>query len=69
MDVQSSLDTVAGEMDFSALLEESFAREEPQRGDIVSGTVLTVDHQGLIVDIGLGRDGMVERRDLDRIQR
>ncbi len=68
MDVQSSLDTVAGEMDFSALLEESFAREEPQRGDIVSGTVLTVDHQGLIVDIGLGRDGMVERRDLDRIQ-
>ena len=68
MDVQSSLDTAAGEMDFSALLEESFAREEPQRGDIVSGTVLTVDHQGLIVDIGLGRDGMVERRDLDRIQ-
>ena len=54
-------------MDFAALLEESFARQEPQRGDIVTGTVLAVDNQGLIVDIGLGRDGVVERRDLERI--
>ena len=68
MDVQSSLGTVADGMDFSTLLEASFAREEPQRGDIITGTVLAVDHQGLIIDIGLGRDGMVERRDLDRIQ-
>jgi small subunit ribosomal protein S1 len=56
------------DMDFAALLEESFARQEPQRGDIVTGTVLAVDNQGLIVDIGLGRDGVVERRDLERIQ-
>ena len=54
-------------MDFVALLEESFARDEPQRGDIITGTVLTVDNYGLIVDVGLGRDGIVERRDLDRI--
>ena len=35
--------------------------------DIVNGTILTVDNHGLIVDIGLGRDGIVERRDLERI--
>ena len=67
MQLQSSLDTVTGNMDFVALLEASFERDEPQRGDIVNGTVLTVDNHGLIVDIGLGRDGIVERRDLEKI--
>ena len=52
---------VVGEADFAALLEESFAREEPQRGDIIQGTVLAIDHLGMIVDVGLGRDGVVER--------
>lgn len=68
MHLEDSLDTFTDDMDFAALLEASFARSEPQRGDIVNGTVLTVDHMGLIVDIGLGRDGVVERRDLERIQ-
>jgi small subunit ribosomal protein S1 len=69
MQLHNSLDVLVDdmEMDFAALLEESFARQEPQRGDIVTGTVLAVDNQGLIVDIGLGRDGVVERRDLERI--
>ena len=67
MQLQSSLDTATGDMDFVALLEASFERDEPQRGDIVNGTILTVDNHGLIVDIGLGRDGIVERRDLERI--
>ena len=49
------------------MLEESFAREEPQRGDIIQGIILAIDHLGVIVDVGLGRDGVVERRDLDRI--
>lgn len=67
MELQSTLDTATGQMDFAALLEASFEREEPQRGDIINGVILTVDNQGLIIDIGLGRDGIVERRDLDRI--
>ena len=49
------------------MLEESFAREEPQRGDIIQGIILAIDNLGMIVDVGLGRDGVVERRDLDRI--
>jgi small subunit ribosomal protein S1 len=48
------------------MLEASFARE-PERGDIVTGTILAVDHQGLIVDVGLKRDGIVPRRDVERL--
>lgn len=55
-------------MDFVALLEASFAQEQPERGDIVTGVVLAADGQGLIVGIdGLKRDGIVPRRDLDRM--
>lgn len=68
MHLENSLDSVTDDMDFAALLEASFAHDEPQRGDIVTGTILTVDNQGLIIDIGLGRDGVVERRDLEKIQ-
>lgn len=62
-----SLDSVLLDgMDFAAMLEASFA-QEPERGDIVTGTILSVDHQGLIVDVGLKRDGIVPRRDVERI--
>ena len=67
MHIESSLDTVSDGMDFAALLEASFAQKEPERGEIISGTVLAVDHFGLIVDVGIGRDGVVPRRDLERL--
>jgi small subunit ribosomal protein S1 len=58
----------AAEMDFAALLEASFAEEMPERGDIVTGTIVSVDNQGLIVSIdGMKRDGLVQRRDLERM--
>lgn len=56
------------EMDFAALLEASFAEEMPERGDIVTGTIVSVDNQGLIVSVdGMKRDGIVPRRDLERM--
>lgn len=56
------------DMDFAALLEASFAEESPERGDIVTGTVVAVDEQGLIVGIdGMKRDGVVQRKDLERM--
>jgi small subunit ribosomal protein S1 len=62
-----SLDSIAlDDLDFASMLEASFAKE-PERGDIVTGTVLSVDHQGLIVDVGLKRDGIVPRRDVERL--
>ncbi len=64
---QTSTDVPESEMDFLTLLEESFAVEQPERGDIVTGTVLSVDHMGLLVDLGLKRDGVVPRSDLERL--
>ncbi|MDX2163157.1 MAG: S1 RNA-binding domain-containing protein [bacterium] len=57
----------AGE-DFAAMLDAWFAQEQPERGDIVPGTIVSVDPQGLIVAIdGMKRDGVVQRRDLERM--
>lgn len=61
------MDNLNDGMDFAALLEASFAGEEPERGDIITGHILAVDNQGLIVDIGLMRDGIVSRGDLERL--
>ncbi len=58
---------VENSLDFAALLEASFAEEDFQRGDIVTGKVLSVDNQGLIVGVGTQRDGFVSRRDIERL--
>jgi small subunit ribosomal protein S1 len=67
MSVQASLDTVSNDMDFAALLEASLSQAQPERGDIVTGTILAVDSQGLIVDVGMKRDGIVSRKDIERL--
>ena len=68
MQFEPSSPSITEEMDFAALLEASFAEEQPERGDIVTGTILRVDNQGLIVDIGMmGRDGIVTRKDIERL--
>jgi small subunit ribosomal protein S1 len=55
-------------MDFVTLLEESFSFEQPERGDLLTGTILAIDNQGVIVDLGLKRDGVVPRSDLERME-
>jgi len=58
----------ASDGDFAALLDAWFAQEQPERGDIVLGSIVAVDPQGLIVAIdGMKRDGVVQRRDLERM--
>lgn len=60
--------TLAGYDDFEALLEASFSEEAHERGDLVTGVVVAQDPQGLIVAIdGMKRDGIVQRRDLERM--
>jgi small subunit ribosomal protein S1 len=56
------------EMDFVAMLEQSFSFEQPERGDLLNGTVLAIDNQGMIVDVGMKRDGVVPRNDLERME-
>lgn len=65
MSVGTSIETDSN--DFAQLLEAFFAVEQPGRGDIVTGTILAVDSQGLIVDVGLKRDGIVSRKDIERM--
>ncbi len=67
MQVETPFEALSEEMDFAALLEASFAEEQPERGDIVTGTIMAVDSQGLIVDVGLKRDGIVSRKDIERL--
>ncbi|MYI42115.1 MAG: S1 RNA-binding domain-containing protein, partial [Chloroflexi bacterium] len=67
MQVQSAVDNVMDELDFAALLEESLAESSIERGDILSGTVMSIDSQGLIVDIGWKQDGIVTRNDIERM--
>ena len=55
------------EMDFLALLEESLSIEQPTRGDIAVGTILTIDNQGMVVDLGMKRDGIIPRSDVERL--
>jgi small subunit ribosomal protein S1 len=68
MQLEHALMTEDNDLDFAALLEASFAEEVPERGDIVTGTIVAIDEQGLIVGIeGMKRDGIVQRKDLERM--
>lgn len=53
--------------DFATLLEKSFQESQPERGDIVTGTILSIDEKGLLVDVGLKSDGVVMWSDVDRL--
>ena len=56
-----------GETDFTTLLDEWLSFEQPERGDILTGEVLSIDDYGIIVDVGLKRDGVVPRNDLEKL--
>jgi small subunit ribosomal protein S1 len=64
----SVLQSTSPELDFMTLLEESFEYENPERGDILNGMVVAIDRQGLIIDLGLKRDGVVPLTDLERME-
>jgi len=53
--------------DLEALLAEEEPLSMPERGHLLEGDVLTVDSGGMIVDLGLKRDGVVPRSDLEKL--
>lgn len=67
MSTDISFDQTAEEMDFAAMLEQSLAASQIERGDIVTGTILAVDSYGLIVDVSWKHDGLVSRTDIERM--
>ncbi len=54
--------------DFQTLLDASEQTPRPQRGDVLSGRVVALDAQGMIVDLGLKRDGVVPRTEIDKLR-
>jgi small subunit ribosomal protein S1 len=52
---------------FSALLENDYDYDRPRRGQVCSATVLSIDENEVIVDMGCKRDGIVPRTDLERL--
>jgi len=56
------------QFDFGALLEQSFEdMAEARRGDILTGTIHAIDRQGIIIDLGLKRDGVVMRSEFEAL--
>ena len=47
------------ELSFAQLLEESFARDEVREGEIVSGTVVSISKDFVLVDVGYKSEGMI----------
>jgi len=55
------------ESDFKSLFESSDNTRSPERGDVLSGRVLALDPQGMIVDLGLKRDAVVPRSEVEKL--
>jgi len=54
--------------EFLALLEEYSQFEQPDRGDMITGTIRAIDDIGMIIDVRMKRDAVVSRNDLDRLE-
>jgi small subunit ribosomal protein S1 len=52
---------------FEELLAQADSTPAPRRGDLLRGFVISSDPQGLIIDLGLKRDGVVPRGDLEKL--
>jgi small subunit ribosomal protein S1 len=49
------------------LLTEEYDYERPRRGDIRAGEILKVDERGIVVDLGLKRDGFIPLTDVEKL--
>ncbi len=52
-------DSQVGAENFAALLEESFAEGGPREGKVVKGTVINVENDSVLIDVGLKSEGRV----------
>ncbi|MEL6306579.1 MAG: S1 RNA-binding domain-containing protein [Chloroflexota bacterium] len=65
LETQDTQDTTSGDS-FEALLD-SYMYEMPTRGQILEGIILEAKDDQIILDVGLKRDAVVTRKDLDRL--
>ena len=60
-------DQNASEEEFASLLEESFDYAPPRRGEIRNATIMQIDRNEIIVDMGAKQDGIVMAQDLEHL--
>lgn len=53
--------------DFESLLEQSFDYEPPRRGEIRTATIMQINRNEIIVDMGAKQDGLVTSQDLEHL--
>jgi small subunit ribosomal protein S1 len=53
--------------DLAALLAGEDLLATPERGDLLEGVVIARDPNGIIIDLGLKRDGVVARSDMEKL--
>lgn len=61
-----NIDTDTDNLSFEELLN-SYMYESPTRGQILEGIILEAKHDQIILDVGLKRDAVVTRKDLERL--
>jgi small subunit ribosomal protein S1 len=49
--------------DFEAMLEESFVGRSPAEGSVIKGTVVAIENDFAVVDVGLKTEGRVSLKE------
>jgi len=63
----TTLSNTVEDLDFAAVWEEYLSGSQLERGDMLNGTIRSVNMHGLIVDVGWKYDGIVLRQDIERM--
>ncbi|HET7083458.1 MAG TPA: 30S ribosomal protein S1 [Rhizomicrobium sp.] len=59
---ESSIATPSRE-DFAAMLEQSFQTQSPQEGSVIKGTIIAVENDFAMVDVGLKTEGRISLKE------
>ena len=70
MTTETSIVGVEAEIDeqsFTAMLEETFKENQPLEGSVVKGTIIGIEGDVVLVDVGLKSEGRILSRSLERV--
>src|SRR6202453_5387115 len=59
---ESSIATPSRE-DFAAMLEQSFETQSPQEGAVIKGTIVAIENDFAMVDVGLKTEGRISMKE------
>ncbi|HWY60263.1 MAG TPA: 30S ribosomal protein S1 [Rhizomicrobium sp.] len=62
---QPSSDSIASPSrdDFAAMLEQSFVTQSPQEGQVIKGTIIAIENDFAMVDVGLKTEGRISLKE------